>query len=413
MAGFGAPGLPCAGGELGLASSTVISRRFTAVCTLALVVLGAAPANADPLTEFYDATTVDASAASPGEIVRKLRVGPPLGEGLGVDIERILYRSKDTENSPMVVSGYTMTPIAPWPGPGPRPVIAYAPGTSGMADRCAGSAVLGTIGSSPAILPFLLAGYAVAATDYRGLGTPGGHTYLNRLDAGHALLDVARTGVGNSGAPVVLFGYSEGGHAAASAAELESSYAPELDIRGTYVGAPPADPSLNIDNLDNTSLAAALLYAVGGLVNAYPDRAEELRAQLNDAGRSALDASQNWCSTDIAATRTLHSRELTVDGRSLADHLAEEPAASLIAENTVGYGMPDAPVYLSQSVADDTVPIQQSRTLRDRWTASGFTDLTYVEYPFPTLPVPGANHAPAGLAAYADVLPWIAGVLAR
>nr|WP_296772913.1 lipase family protein [Rhodococcus sp. (in: high G+C Gram-positive bacteria)] len=390
----------------------MISQRFTVLCAIALVALGAAPANADPLTDFYDAPSAESPAAQQGQILRSLRVGPPLGDGLGVNIERILYRSTDTHGDPMAVSGYTMTPIAPWPGPGPRPVIAYAPGTSGMADKCAGSAVLGTIGSSPAVLPLLLAGYSVAATDYQGLGTPGGHTYLNRLDAGHALLDVARAGVGTSGAPVVMFGYSEGGHAAGAAAELASSYAPELDIRGSYVGAPPADPSLNIANLDNTPLSAALLYAVGGLINAYPEHAGEIRSQLNAAGQTALDESQGWCSTDRAAAQTLDSRNLTVDGRSLGEHLAEEPSASLIRENTVGFGVPSAPVLLSQSVADDTVPVAQSRTLRDRWIAAGFTDLTYIEYQIPYIPVPGANHSPGGLVAYADVMPWIAGVLA-
>lgn len=387
--------------------------RFTVLCVLiGSLLVTATPAGADPLTDFYTAPVADVAAHPNGEITRRLHVGPPLGEGLGIGIERILYRSTNTHGEPATVSGYTMTPLAPWPGPGPRPVVAYAPGTSGMADRCAGSAVLGTIGSSPAVLPLLLAGYSVAATDYVGLGTPGGHTYLNRLDAGHALLDVARAGVGDTAAPVVVFGYSEGGHAAASAAELASSYAPELDVRGTYVGAPPADPSLNVDNLDNTPLAPALLYAVGGLVNAYPGHADEIRSQLNQAGREALDASQNWCSTDIAATRTLHSTELTSDGRALAAHLAEEPAAGLIAANTVGHGTPSAPVLLSQSISDDTVPVQQSRTLRDRWTANGFTDLTYIEYQLPPVPVPGANHAPGGLIAYADVMPWIAGVLA-
>jgi alpha-beta hydrolase superfamily lysophospholipase len=387
--------------------------RCTVLIALLVTSLGAAPAQADPLTDFYSAPVPDIATRADGEVVRSIRVGPPLGDGLGLDIDRILYRTTNTQGHPTAVSGYTMTPTAPWPGPGPRPVIAYAPGTSGMADRCAGSAVLGTVGSSPAVLPLLLAGYAVAATDYVGLGTPGGHTYLERVDAAHALLDVARVGAADSGAPVVLFGYSEGGHAAGAAAELASSYAPELDVRGSYVGAPPADPTLNIDNLDNTPLAPALLYAVGGLINAHPEHAEQLRSQLNSNGQALLDQSQNWCSTDIAANLLLRSADLTSDGRPLTTRLAEEPAASLMRANTVGYGIPSAPVLLSQSVSDDTVPIQQSRTLRDRWTAAGFTDLTYIEYPIPRVPVPGVNHAPGGLIAYGDVMPWIAGLLAR
>lgn len=387
--------------------------RLGAVCAATLTVALSTPmsAHADPLSDFYHLPVADLAEHENGDILRRLHVGPPLGEGLGIDIERILYRSTDTHGDPTVVSGYTMTPQAPWPGPGPRPVIAYAPGTSGMADRCAGSAVLGTVGSSPAVLPLLLAGYSVSATDYRGLGTPGGHTYLNRRDAGDALLDVARAGVGDSDAPVVVFGYSEGGHAAGAAAELAATYAPELDLRGSYVGAPPADPSRNVDNLDNSPLASALLYAVDGLINAYPDKAADIRSHLNQRGNDMLDAAQDWCTTDAVTTRTLRSTELTVDGRPLADHLAEEPAASLLAENTVGYIAPTAPVLLSQSISDDTVPIDQSRTLRDRWTAAGAVDLTYIEYDIPELPIPGTNHAPGALLAYTDVMPWIAELL--
>ena len=35
-------------------------------------------------------------------------------------------------------------------------------------------------------------GYAVVMPDYEGLGTPGVHTYVNRLAEAHAVLDAAR-----------------------------------------------------------------------------------------------------------------------------------------------------------------------------------------------------------------------------
>ncbi|PRC53153.1 triacylglycerol lipase, partial [Mycobacterium sp. ITM-2017-0098] len=69
-------------------------------------------------------------------------------------------------------------------------------------------------------------GWAVVVTDYEGFGTPGVHTYVNRLASGHAVLDAARaarqlpgTGLAPEG-PVALYGYSQGGAATASAAEL-------------------------------------------------------------------------------------------------------------------------------------------------------------------------------------------------
>ncbi|QII04792.1 alpha/beta fold hydrolase [Rhodococcoides fascians A25f] len=383
---------------------------IAAAVMLASAVMSTPVAGADSLRDFYDAPVPNIAAAAPGEVVRTKPVTSPKGFGLGFDIERILYRSNDTHDDPMVVSGYSMTPTAPWPGPGPRPVIAYAPGTSGMADRCAGSAVLGTVGSSPAILPLLLAGYRVVATDYQGLGTPGGHTYLNRIASGRALLDAARAADADPATPVVLFGYSEGGFASGAAAELAATYAPDLDIVGAYVGAPPADPTLNIDNLDNTTLGSAVLFAVDGMINSYPERAENIRSFFDSDGIAALDAAQNWCTTDPAATDIVHTSDLTRDGRPLIEQLSNPAFVEVTATNTVGRIAPTMPVYLSHAVEDDTVPVEQSRTLRERWQDLG-AQVTYREYEFPAIPYKGANHLPGSLAAYSDVLPWIADLM--
>ena len=60
-------------------------------------------------------------------------------------------------------------------------------------------------------------GFAVVVTDYDGLGTPGMHTYVNRLAEAHAVLDAARAAKQLPGTslepngPVALWGYSLGG----------------------------------------------------------------------------------------------------------------------------------------------------------------------------------------------------------
>ncbi|WP_345029988.1 lipase family protein [Kutzneria kofuensis] len=94
-------------------------------------------------------------------------------------------------------------------------------GTQGLGDDCAPSYHLRTRHRSGDRLPRAgdAQGYAVALTDYEGLGTPGTHTYAVSRSEGHALLDVARAaskvdGAGISPtAPVGVFGYSQGGQA--------------------------------------------------------------------------------------------------------------------------------------------------------------------------------------------------------
>lgn len=170
---------------------------------------------------------------------------------------RVMYRSRDARNKPIAVTGTVFVPSIPWQGPGERPVVAYAPFTAGLGDQCAPSKTLAGEGSRDLTAGFqndfvdalLGKGFAVAQTDYEGLGTPGEHPYVVRLSEGHAVLDVLRAAQRLPGAglpedgPLGIAGYSEGGSGAASAAELAESYAPELDVKA-YVGAAPADKAV-------------------------------------------------------------------------------------------------------------------------------------------------------------------------
>ena len=160
-----------------------------------------------------------------------------------------MYSSTDGEGNDIAVTGIVIAPKARYIGVSKRPVVAYAPGTQGMGDRCAPTRFFSdSIEYEGVFIQGLLArGYTVAMTDYQGLGAPGSHTYMNRQVQGQAVLDMARaaqrhpgSGV-SAGSPVGIVGYSQGGGAAASAAELASSYAPELAVKGTVAGAVLAD----------------------------------------------------------------------------------------------------------------------------------------------------------------------------
>ncbi|MFD4367057.1 lipase family protein [Rhodococcus sp. NPDC058521] len=375
------------------------------VTSCAALAFAAAPgiANADDRTDLYQQPVLDLAEHADGDVVRAV----PIPALPATHAELILYKSTDTNGNPMVVSGYTITPDVPWNGPGPRPVVAYAPGTSGLADRCAGSHGVGSSQDMAVITPFLAQGYQVAATDYQGLGTPGVHTYLNRQGAGNALLDVARAATTEADTPVLVYGYSEGGHASAAAAELAPSHAPELNLKGTYVGAPPADITLNIDNTDGTSLAGNLFYVLNGMIAAYPDRAESIRDIFNDEGLRILDETTNDCVSDSARFGGVQFHNVTKDGRGLREHLADEPFASIVDENTIGFTAPSKPVFISHGVPDDTVPVEQTRTLVQRWHDAGATDMTVREFDFPPIPVAGINHLPAGPAAFPELLQWM------
>lgn len=155
--------------------------------------------------------------------------------------------------------------LAPRPRPDQRPLIGFAVGTQGMGDRCAPSYQVSTASptedETTAIATLLTAGYGVTISDYQGMGTPRVPSYLNRNALGHAVLDSIRAAQRLTSAfppaagPIALWGYPEGGLASGAAAELQTSYAPELQLKAAYVGAAPANLQLLAQHLDSKQAA--------------------------------------------------------------------------------------------------------------------------------------------------------------
>ena len=383
---------------------------FASFALAGALVMSAAPVSAAPVAaDFYGAPVVGLEAYAPGSIVRREPV--PQLDLLGARTERILYRSADPRDRAVAVSGLLVTPTRAWDGAGPRPVIAYAPGSYGVADRCSGSTEQGLTTTMPALLPLLAQGYQVVTTDYQGLG--GEYEFLGRVAGARALLDAARAAAHETGAPVVLYGYSAGGVASAAAAELASTYAPELSVVGSFVGAAPTDPVVRVEGQDGSAWAATMLYTIDGLIGAHPDLADRIRALFNDRGRAALDTAQDFCTTDALAYGPLRSEDLTADGSSLGELMTGPVLGPLIVANTVGFTAPVAPVMIVHGVHDASVEIEQSRLLAQRWRAAGAVDITVREFDFGTELVPEFDHTATNVAAYPEVIGWIDRLVAR
>ena len=231
--------------------------RFTRVCTALLVVFGLAAATAGcgtPPADFY--TPAPGVAGTPGTVLKTADTS--LSGVSDVKAVAIQYRSRSATNQAIAVTGSVYVPNAAWTGPGPRPIVSVAQGTQGLSDNCAPSKSLvnGLNYELPFVQALLAKGWAVAVTDYEGLGTPGKHTYIVADAEAHAQLDLVRaaTKVSSLGlspsAPVGLTGYSQGGQAAARSAEIESTYAPELNVVGAVAGGVPSDPEQLATTLD-------------------------------------------------------------------------------------------------------------------------------------------------------------------
>lgn len=328
---------------------------------------------------FYEPPATIPSTA--GSIIRSepaTQFIDPLGlSDINVSATRVMYASKDRLARPIAVTGTIFEPRTPWLGIGSRPLISYAPGTMGVADRCAPSRRLAeslTMYEHGLIQGMLTRGYAVALTDYQGLGTPGTHTYVNRVAQGQAVLDIARAALKRSGTtlrgttPIGFYGYSQGGGAVASAAELASTYAPELWVKGTVAGAVPADLGKLAATLDKTFWAELLNYALLGLSAGH---GIDINAYLNDAGKAVATRTEGSCVVDVAQSSFQDSATLTKDGRPVSAYLAEEPFKSVMTANRIGNRKPTAPVLISHSLIDDVIPYSMGKQLAKDWCAKG------------------------------------------
>jgi len=157
---------------------------------------------------------------------------------------RILYTARDgiADTGVLPVSAAIFLPRGD-PPPGGWPVVAWAHGTTGIADVCAPSARPRGDRDSQYLSRWLDAGFAVVASDYQGLGTPGIHPYSNYRASSYSVLDSARAIIGDprygAANKVVLVGQSQGAGVVVAAAGYAPAYAPDLAIRGVVAtGAP-------------------------------------------------------------------------------------------------------------------------------------------------------------------------------
>lgn len=179
----------------------------------------------------------------PGKLLRSEALAPQQRLASAAQNLRILYSSTDglDNRTPIAVSGALFVPKGT-PPPGGWPLMAWAHGTVGSADRCAPSLNARSPRDTRYLNYWLDQGYAIVATDYQGLGTPGLHPYGLTRPLAYSVLDSIRA-VGaadfNLTRRVVVFGQSQGGRAAFATAVSAKAYAPDVEIVGVVATGTP------------------------------------------------------------------------------------------------------------------------------------------------------------------------------
>ncbi|MFC6153833.1 lipase family protein [Nocardioides yefusunii] len=352
-------------------------------------------------TSFYDVPST--LPAQDGTVVKTeaMKLGitfPQLGKDtkLPGTATRIMYKSTDDGGQPVGVSGTYIEPSKKWTGKGARPLVSYSVGTQGVADACAPSKTLESflnvednkfmVGYEvPSIYGLLSKGIAVVVTDYVGLGTTNRvHTYMNRRDQAHAVLDAARAALSlpntsiSAASPIGLYGYSQGGGAAAAAAELAPTYAPELNLKGAYAGGPPADLFKVMESIDGTLLTGAIPWAINAMATYRTDLHPYIGKLVNAKGAAYLEKAKDQCIVDtVLAAGFTKTSTWTQSGKAASVDVGKSPElVAAVDHNRIGKLKPQVPVMVLTGTKDDAVAHGQAKQLAVDWCGRG-ANVTY------------------------------------
>lgn len=330
-------------------------------------------------------------AGAPGDIIRTepmRAVLDPAGHGkYSATATRIMYRSINGRGEPTAVTGTYFEPDRPWPGRGPRPLIVFAPWAQGLGDQCAVSRLIseGTFhyggyldinfyfeAGFPATM--LDRGFAVVLTDYQGIGTYSPPTSGIRVPTAHAVIDSARAALRLPGTsldrdgPVAFWGYGPSG--AGAAAEMVSTYAPDLNVVGSWVGAPIADPVLQTDYMDGSMMVGTMGFALNAFVAAYPEAEQGIKSKLTPRGLDFLEKTRYSCANEVIL-KFMFRHLQPYFNEDIHQLFASEPIKSAFAAERLGSIKPSAPVQIDINRFDPSIPWIGARQLASDWCAQG------------------------------------------
>lgn len=315
--------------------------------------------------------------AEPGQLLRseayKQSVPP------GARAWRILYTTNRADGSQAIASA--IVAASAQASGAPRPVIAWAHGTTGIMPGCAPS-VTAPFANVPALDRVIAENWIYIATDYVGLGTTGGHAYLVGEDAARAVLDAIRAArrlerlaLDNH---AVVWGHSQGGNSALWTGIRADDYAPDVTISGVAALAPASDlPALFRSGQQTMFGKIVSSYLIHAYAATYPDL--RVSDYVGARTRPLVGDIASRCVGGWATLLSVAETKLLPAAGIFAHDPTSGPLGERLRQNTPATGIA-APVLIAQGLADDLVlPRLQSRYVAARCAAG--QEIDYRVYP--------------------------------
>jgi pimeloyl-ACP methyl ester carboxylesterase len=301
---------------------------------------------------------------------------------------RLLYTTTADDGVPALASAVLAVPVA---ATGSVPLIAWAHGTNGIARACAPS--LGPdaipVQNVAAMESLTRNGWGIVATDYTGEGTRGAYPYLIGQGEGRSVLDSIRAAHQvddlHLSDQTVVWGHSQGGHAALWAGQLAPTYAPELRIQGIAALSPASDPLALASQVAQHPGALGATLGVSFVVTAYARTYPDITLDeiVEPSARTFVKEAAARCTVDPGTLVTI----LTGVALSLDPVVKVDPTQGAFGQRltqNIPLGPWPSPLFIGQGAADEVVdPAIQARYIAGLCSAG--RALQFTSYP-------GATH---------------------
>lgn len=293
-------------------------------------------------------------------------------------------------------------------------IISLAHGTTGIGNDCGPAQQPDLQGYAPIVELLLTENFAVALSDYEGLGEVGLHPYLEARTAAFNTIDAVRA-LGEISPSVsnrwVALGYSQGGQAVWAANELDSYYGDGLELQGSVALAPAANVTGVADLAWSRSLTeeqrALFPLLVVGLVRYTPElEASSLLHGSAEPGQGALSRCGSAGGRSTTVSKAVLPWKTVVDRVSESNNM--RPATS---GDTVALRDALQRVALPQRPLDSPMLVvtgQRDALVLADWVESAVADSCALGGRIEYLAVPDADHAAILWKSSKTVMQWIA-----
>ena len=309
-----------------------------------------------------------------------------------VDTYRVRYLSADFDGTSAVVTAELFVPR--YSEHSDRPLLVFGAGTTGIGDACAPSLEQWEVrhfGNYRAnMLAYAAQGFIVLFPDYLGFNDPDRpQRYFSKFAEAHAMLDGIRAVFQyfkTAAHPVrplakaFVAGYSQGGHAAFAAADLQRSYSPELSLAGVIGFGATTDVEVLLR--EGPAYAPFIFYTYSvmyGLAEIDPSlylQERFAKSLVQDVTQLCVDQFQTYYGFDGLKLyrpefhRELYGNRLAVSYPFLAERLAE---------NRSGLGGHGLPCLLLQGATDFIVSSATQLQFLDALRKAG-SPVRYIAY---------------------------------